>query len=353
MRVWKTVRLSGNHYDLGRQHGEKLSGFIHDSIDLNFKVNGFYTGLTKERMRRSSRKCLAYLKKNFKHYHREIEGISEGSGERIEDVMMLNLHGRDMNGACTLFSIPPQFTEDGKAIIGQSVDWTPLLKPFYFIAKLQDKEHDVSIDMFTEAGIIGLVGKNSAGIGELMSLLLTDRPIREGLPAYLVLRNVLEQKRIGDALNAVLNVPRASPFNYLVSDDSGEIYDVEATPDSYELFYPDDRIYSHTNHVQGPSLASSDIYVRASNSCESIHRCNRIGRLLRERARDGPLKVEDAMEAMKDHANFPDSICRHPLQGISPEGQFETIGAIVLQQGTGGFWITQGNPCENRFYHVS
>lgn len=111
-------------------------------------------------------------------------------------------------------------------------------------------------------------------------------------------------------------------------------------------------VYTHTNHIQSGSLARNDTYLKASMSCETIHRCNRMSRLLKDMARNGPIKLQDVMEATKDHANFPDSVCRHPLPGVPPEGQVKSLGALVMEQGKSGFWITDGNPCENKFYHV-
>jgi isopenicillin-N N-acyltransferase-like protein len=351
--VWKEVVLSGNHYELGYQHGAQLRETILKNIQTNMLINAYYTGLTPNKMSEAATKYLRFLKTKYKHFYEEIRGLSDGSGADIVDIMLLNLHGRDTLGACTLFAVPSELTEDGRALIGQSVDWSPLLDGDYVVLKIHDEEHDLTTTMFTEAGIIGLVGKNGKGVGECMSLLLTDRNSVEGLPAYLVLRNVLEQKRIGDALNAVLNAPRASAFNYLIGDDSGEIYDVEADPDNHELFYVEDKVFVHTNHILGKMLFNADKYVEASNSCETIHRCNRAKKLLNQCLAKGKIGIKDVMVVMRDHANFPDSVCRHPSEGVSAEGQFKTVAAIVMKQGEQSFWVTQGNPCENEFYKVT
>lgn len=351
--MWKEVSLSGNHYELGYEHGVQLRETILKNIEINALLNAHYTGLTPNKMREGASKYLSFLMTNYRHFYEEIRGVSEGSGADIVDIMVLNLHGRDMLGACTLFAVPSALAEDGRALVGQTVDWSPLLDSNYVVLRIRDEEHGLNMDMFTEAGIIGLVGKNCGGVGECMSLLLTQSNSVEGLPAYLVLRHVLEQKRIGDALNAIINAPRASSFNYLISDDNGEIYNVEADSNQYELFYIEDQIFTHTNHILGRSLFNADNYVKVSNSCETIHRCNRARKLLKQCLSNGKIGPKDIMAIMRDHASFPDSICRHPSENVSVEGQFKTIAAIVMRQGEEGFWITRGNPCQNEFYKVS
>ena len=73
-----------------------------------------------------------------------------------------------------------------------------------------------------------------------------------------------------------------------------------------------------------------------------------MSKLLREKP--GKIDLETFMELTKDHANYPDSICRHLNPSDPPEEQFKTFDALIFVPAKGEAWIARGNPCESKYH---
>jgi isopenicillin-N N-acyltransferase-like protein len=166
-----------------------------------------------------------------------------------------------------------------------------------------------------------------------------------GVPILVVCREVLQQATIGDALGAIIRANRAQSLNFLVADENGEIYDIEATPKDIDYFYSD-KYMAHSNHFLSKKLGfKRDIIVSAMP--DTIIRYNRMNRLLREKC--GTIDLKALMEFTKDHVNYPYSICRHKSHGASPEQAIVTLDSFIFVPAKKEMWIARGNPCQNEF----
>jgi isopenicillin-N N-acyltransferase-like protein len=207
---------------------------------------------------------------------------------------------------------------------------------------------------FTQAGVIGLIGRNSVGVNVFMNILLTSERIRTGLPAYLLLRLALEQTSLEDALTVLEEKERASPFNYLISEDGQGACNVEGTPTRFVKDMVTKKFYVHTNHCLDQALKKVDVYVQVARSDETLRRYSRMNRLLKGQ-RQNKTSISGAFRLLCDHENFPDSICRHGRNELEERARFATLGAVMSREGEDGLWVTHGNPCEEKpnFYPLS
>ena len=71
---------------------------------------------------------------------------------------------------------------------------------------------------------------------------------------------------------------------------------------------------------------------------------NQAMRLLRESY--GRLTPEGLQKLLADHANYPESVCKH-------EGTTVTVFGIVIQLNALKAWIGRGRPCETQWYEHS
>ena len=56
-------------------------------------------------------------------------------------------------------------------------------------------------------------------------------------------------------------------------------------------------------------------------------------------------------EVLKDHIEYPDSICRHDNPKV-PEGlRMGTVFSMIVNLGTGDIYFCKGNPCEYEYEH--
>ncbi len=339
---------------MGFQYGQKCRDSIRNCIRLNYSVTKFYSNLSREECIKSVRSSLPLLEREAPNLYDEMRGMAQGARLGLEDIAALNFHGRDLAGGCTMVHVDGSNCEGNRSITGQTIDWTPSLAPYYHVVHRKPRKGTETIQ-FTLAGVLGLVGKNAHGLSVFMNILLTSEKIVKGVPAYLLLRLAMEEKNLGDALKLLQGKNRASPFNYLISDGSGEACNVEA---SHEYFLPE-RIksgyYVHTNHCLNEPMKAGDTYVKLSASDETLQRHARMKDLLGELTKTKKVNLRTLFGLLADHENHPDSICRHPRENLSAEGRMCTIAAVLSKEKEMGIWVAEGNPCstELEFYPIN
>ncbi len=160
--------------------------------------------------------------------------------------------------------------------------------------------------VWTSAGILGCAGLHAAGIGVVINKVTPDDG-RPGVPYPFIVRKILQQTRLSDALQAVLSAHRASGVHYLLSDASGIMASVETSATDARVLEPDEPVYVHTNHYLAPAMQAYETRRRSFNA-DSLYRHRRARDLVRGRL---PLSTEDVMGILRDHAGGPGSICRH------------------------------------------
>ena len=345
------VELEGDNYGMGYQYGRKCSNIIRECIGTNYQIIEYYTKLSREECIKRIRKFIPILKEEVPHLLDEMKGISDGSKIPLDDILVHNFHARDLLNGCTLVHVTGNIAEDGKAMTAQTVDWTPMLQPYYHVLKL-NPDNSPPILMFTLAGIIGLVGRNKHGMNVFMNILLTSEEISYGVPAYLLLRLSMESRGVDEALNRLKYIRRASPFNYLLSDEEGKTVNIEATPNVFHTQYVYDGFFVHTNHCLSEVLKECDVYAQVTNSDETFQRFNRAEQLLSEKTNGEKISLNDLMNILRDHHNYPNSICRHPIDSLPPPARMATLGAVIVKQREDCIWVSFGRTCESDFHKI-
>lgn len=100
----------------------------------------------------------------------------------------------------------------------------------------------------------------------------------------------------------------------------------------------------HTNHYLSPKMQS----VEAAGTYSSSHvRLNRAKRLLRRQL--GQVTVESLQTILRDHVNFPDSICTHEDPEDSPHERGATIASLIMDVTAGVMWAAPGPPCQGEY----
>jgi isopenicillin-N N-acyltransferase-like protein len=348
------VKLEGNYFEMGFQYGQKCRDSIRNCAKVNYFVTKYYSNLSREQCVKNVRSFLPLLEREVPNLYDEMRGIAQGARIGLDDIVVLNFHGRDLAGGCTMVHVDKILCEGNRSITGQTVDWTPSLAPYYHVVHRRPKKSTETIQ-FTLAGVLGLIGKNEYGLSVFMNILLTSEKITKGVPAYLLLRLAMEQKNLAGAVGALKGKKRASPFNYLISDSSGKACNVEA---SHEQFLPE-RIsrgyYVHTNHCLNEPMKSADMYLELRKSDETLQRNARMRYLLGELTRTKRVDLKGLLALLSDHDNHPDSICRHPRENLVAEGRMCTVAAVLSREKEKGIWVAAGNPCttEPVFYGFS
>lgn len=345
----KMVEITGKPYDRGQEYGVKVRDSIGRLIDMFFSIYTETYKLSKEQVLRRGSKYIPFIEDYSPEIAEEIKGIAEGSGRELQEVTMLvsyyEIYDRLAFGsACTSFAISGKATADGNTYMGQN--WDDDLNWYWngempFLLKVK-RDSGPNLLAYTYPGIPAGAGVNSEGIALCWNTMHCEDH-KLGVPTYVILTEVLHQKRIGDALGAIIRADRAESFNFVLADGNGEIYDVEATPSDIDIFYSD-KYLGHANHFLSTKLSiKKDLIV--SFLPDTVVRSNRMNKLLNEKC--GSFDLKKATELLKDHTNYPKSICRHPAPGEA--FQMVTFDSFVIAPAKKEMWLSHGNPCQNVF----
>lgn len=198
-------------------------------------------------------------------YLEETRGLADGAGVDFLDVLALNVRTEIMFGLFTdprgddgkaLEDIPSDgctslgFVDDlGDSYIAQNWDWQRAQGPNLVICHISQPGTNIpNISMVTEAGIIGKIGFNAAGVGCCLNAIRARGVDRSKLPVHFALRSVLESCSREEAIERLGTRGMAGSGHILLGDGSGSS-GLECTVAGIkEIAMKDNRVY-HTNHL--------------------------------------------------------------------------------------------------------
>jgi isopenicillin-N N-acyltransferase-like protein len=334
------LELTGTPYDRGEKYGVHFARLIARMIEEQF-YKQFEGSVTKDELIRRAKRYAPFIESYSPEIAEELHGMADGSGRSYEEIVMVNaLEERDAFRGCTAFAATGAATKNGKTYLGQNWDgleseWWGGEGSIVFTVK---RKEGVDILDYTNPGILASAGVNSKGIGICWNT-VPRLELKVGVPTYIIVAEVLKQKTIGDALNAVIRAERAGCFNLVIADET-ELYNVEATPSDVDIAYNDEYI-AHANHFVSQKFYSKQTIPNSDiGMASTIVRHNRMNTLLKHKV--GEIDLEFCEKILKDHVNYPASICRHPDAGL-------TLDSWVIAPVQKEFWIAHGPPCEHDF----
>jgi isopenicillin-N N-acyltransferase-like protein len=347
-------------YERGFTHGREQKENIADFASSVLKVhetNNSYLKIENQSIQAFCKRNLGFLEKFSSDLVEEMRGIADGSGTSFEDILVLNcfLELEDLRApglgakilsdnlwGCTSFNIPPQVSADGKAYIGQTYDMEKYYEKYLTLLHIHS---DSGPDMLvlTLAGVLGLNGINSAGVGAAINkIVATDA--RPGVIYPFIMRSALASERIGDALGSVIYSPRATGLNYQLAGE-GIAFCAETSATRYQLLDCQNGL-AHTNHFVGSEM----------KSFETANWLTHGGSIVRKQVADnflnlhrGTLNPKLLKSLTRDHTNHPRCICAHGFPSEGETTAFHTIFGVIMSPAEGWMEICKGNPCENNY----
>ncbi len=282
----------------------------------------------------------------------EIEGIAEGAGVPVEDVLALNVRtevvyaakarqATRLAGACTAIAVLPEASASGETLLAQNWDWYPHSLDTVVVLEARPDDGPAFVTV-VEAGLLAKAGMNAAGLGLATNALATDAVSgRPGVPYHVVLRAILGCETISAALAAIQRGIRASSASYVLAHSDGLAVCVEALPGGFSdlhLLFPEDGTIAHSNHFLAPAFSRKDVSLWAMP--DSPFRLDRARRLL-----ESPVLVEDLQRVLADHANAPNAICCHPDESLPEYERGVTAASIVMELDSRTMVLADGPPC--------
>ncbi len=345
------IKVGGSHREIGRQIGEACSAQVNRGIENAHKLISDAheeLHLTWEGARTQARKYLPFAQERFPQYVDEMQGVSDGANVAFDDVMVLNaleaLTGDALHlTKCTSMAVNEQRTADGHVLVAHNEDWLPEDEADVYIVHVTPNDELPFIAM-TYGGLLPNVGFNAAGIAQCCdSVYPTDSRI--GVPRVVVSRAVLAAPTPSDAIRCVLSPHRAAGYNHLIAHESGEFYNVEVSARRFAILYGIDGYVVHTNFYQDPQMQAIEY-----EPDELVNTRVRYFRALRLLLNTPQHTLKSLKAILRDHVNFPNSICNHAEHDLDPLDREKTVNSIVMDLNARAFHIAWGTPCVNSYH---
>jgi isopenicillin-N N-acyltransferase like protein len=153
----------------------------------------------------------------------EVRGIAEGAGVAFDRILALNLMDEEWwfsapaepRDACTLIAVGP--AAGRPTLLAQNMDLPEVMDGAQALLRYDDGAGDGGA-VLTAAGMIGLTGVSSAGLGVCVNTLAMLNHSRDGLPVAFVMRGALAAGSVAGAAEFLARVPHASGQHYALAD---------------------------------------------------------------------------------------------------------------------------------------
>ena len=233
---------------------------------------------------------------------------------------------------CTAFLIPDS-RANGKGFFGQTWDMNDSSTEYVVLLRVEGENRPNSL-VFTSVGCLGQIGMNEHGIAiGINNLRGSDGQI--GVTWPFVVRKVLQQDNIADALACITEAPLAGAHNYLIYSKEGG-YNIEAMSTRCHIKELEDIPIIHTNHCLVPH--TQEVEQKSDPTLGSTTR-ERLAQAQTTFAKPS-ITLEDLQELTRTAP-----VCTRPR----PPRYIATCGAAIMQPKTGAFHAVWGLPSENEY----
>jgi isopenicillin-N N-acyltransferase-like protein len=351
------IALSGGAYERGYQYGEEARAQVGIAVDTYLRAFRRDAGLDQEQVRRAAGQFMPGIERFAPDLLAELRGLADGAGWRLEEIVALNARNEllfAVQPECTSLAVLPPASSSGHTLLAQNLDWKASATASGVVLKIQqDGQDKPNVVTVTEAGTLGRSGLNAAGLGLCVNFLNSHgsnarRLGSVGVPTQLLRRSMLDASTFTEAAEAMQRVTRCIASNYLLAHADGQALDFEAAPEGIGRLEPTDGLLMHANHFVTDWGRPLDAGIAVFP--DTLWRLERIEHLLRPRV--GCLDVNHLQAALRDHTNFPDSICRHSDERDPLPTRMETSVSIVMDLTEHRVWMTAGPPCESEYVEL-
>jgi len=264
------IDVSGNGYDRGLAHGEQLRDAVQASVGSVVDALG---GVAEIKRFIAETDFLTTIDRLTPDLGQEIRGIAIGSNMPLQLVLAHNLMdehwwwstNQNRREACTLLAI-----SGPTPIIGQTMDLPSYMDGSQFILRSSFPDGSRSA-VLSSAGLIGLCGVNSHGVGISVNALSMLNHSGTGLPVAFVMRGALAFATATRTIEFVRSVPHASGQHYAIvgPTDSGDVTatGIECSAGGAVTSSDGAARFGHTNHP----IATTDLDPEVETPASSTH----------------------------------------------------------------------------------
>jgi len=345
----RIVRAAGSHYEIGRSCGEQCAQEMRQCMQAR--------GIPERYAGEEHRAILARIEANVRRIApdlwAELEGVADGSGIPLPDVLLLNsISSLNRSEWAADAQAPPACTGIGFAdtpegvIIGKTNDGGGT------DAARDDVPHCLTFPNGRRALFMAWPGTvwawawvNDAGLASNGSSVGSRHFNPEGIPGQMVTRLVLEHCRdVPEALELMRDTPFVCEAAALTMGDAqGNLVAAERDVHTLAVREAEDGVVFTANAWFSPELRGCD----STDPAREVYLENSRHRFanLQRRTREVPHTIEGMQTLLRDHTH-PGAICQHPKDNAA---HYNTYNAFVMLPRRRAILVAGGRACEEPF----
>ncbi|GLZ89217.1 hypothetical protein Pres01_52680 [Metapseudomonas resinovorans] len=347
MKVHTFVTDTQNPQIRGRQIGERWAEQIRHTVSLYLD---FFSQVDVDpaRVRSLGEASLAALEAWSPNLAQEIVATAEGAGLPLWQLAALNARTEILavmptppEGECSTAVYAPRGAKAPRTI--QTWDWHDSLVPDGLMLQLTSNA-GLSVKLFTEFGMLGKIGVNSAGLGMHFNILHhgSDND-SAGVPVHAIARRVLEEARSVDEAIALARSARVSASTVLTvfsrTDTALRAASIEMSREATAVVLPnEDGWVTHTNHFLAPELVPGERTLDVSTTYARLDHVNA------QRPQMTGATLASRASAMCGEPGEQAPICFHPDLSLPPKERWETLLTIGIDTEQCELEYAAGNP---------
>ena len=341
MLHYPLIKVSGaTYYEIGKDYGRQAKEMIAHSINDYKQVFALSSDRSWEEMQEFALSFVDITRREMPEVMEEVEGIAEGSGFSLADIMIVNCRYEitkfPKKNECTTGAVLPEAAKDGKMYLIKNWDYRVGIMDHILILHITQPD-GTRIMGLTEAGQVLRSGVNTHGIGLVSNNLQSIYDSwNVGIPTVFARRQIMKFHTLKEAADYTRSFPRAVSCNMLLAGyKEKQAIDFEVYPNGADEIFPKDGILTHANHfVVQPKI----------HALQRTLRDARMRELLMEK--HGEIDVDYIKCCMADHVNYPQSLCRHPPIPTQPlMMRTITVSNEIVDFEAGVVHICAGPPC--------
>jgi isopenicillin-N N-acyltransferase-like protein len=271
----------------------------------------------------------------------EIEGVAVGAG--LEPWQLGVLNGRTEilaaaavtgEGECSTSVVL-----DGMAPrTVQTWDWHDTLRHVMLLRAIEVRP-GFGVCVFTEFGIAGKIGVNSAGLGLHFNVLRHVSDHADiGVPVHVVARRILDEASTVDEAVALARSARLSASSVITVVTRDDARCLELSPAGVAELTG--RTLLHTNHFLDPVLAPGERTVPSESTTR-----DRLAVLGDRVAALGSANRDERAAALLSHRADGAPVCAHADPSLPPHTRWESLATISLDVVECRVDVHEGGPC--------
>jgi len=261
----RVLEIFGDSNDIGRGHGSTCSDMIRKYVDDRIGLSGDSqwsgAGADRDLILEVADDLLEHHEKFSENLYTEMLAMAEAAGITPQEAVAVGGF-TDLVDVVRARLLSPAEEHNCTGIINPRTGhfaqtWDMHASAGEFVVMLRI-DPMIGLDAFvqTTAGCLGQIGMNEAGIAVgINNLTSTGKP---GVTWPFVVRKVLEQDNLDDAVNVVIEADIAGGHNYFVMGPDGRGAMIEAMPHSKRVVRSDTDPLVHANNCLYPETSAEE-----------------------------------------------------------------------------------------------